>query len=527
MTKLLTHTAATLALATALEAQAFESRRIPLAPGERRATVTTPLAGFSRSRIQMWVHYSDNQSELNSPSTAPKGRASCRTIDNARLRCEFLFPHLDHPTPNILTTAEINGGEPPAERPTITDYNLALTRSVTLGQPMPYVKTDSNPKRIGAPNTVYYRWVKIVTGGGGSTTNGTVRSFPMPRFMIVANLGDSYGAGEGAPNRNLVRTVLSGDGLLDNGQANIFADEPMWEDTGCHQSEESGQVRGVRSVIGARPEMAIRFANFACSGAVTAEITSSNQNIDPNVVMDPMGRRTPNGTVVRRPQLDRLGDWLAENNRTHVDLLFLSISGNDVGFATVAQKCLIDNVASECRTDSSVTGLISQRLPLVPGRLQAIRDDFQNRPFRVHRVVQFGYPDPTRDANGTFCSPTISITQTCWGPLERSVSQADFRFIHDSFLAPLNNAISTFAASTPDWVFAPTAALSRNNGLCNCSASFFNTVGQSSHIQGDLYGSVHPNRRGHKEVYQPVTESHLRSRITALLLDSAVQQAGN
>lgn len=506
---------------TALEAQPFESRRIPIAPGERRASVVVSLGGFSRSRVQVWMHYSNNESDLNTSSVS-KGRASCRTLDGARLRCEFLFPHLDHPTPNILTKTEIDGGEPPNDRPTVHDYNRALAQFTYTGQ-MPYVQTDSNPKRIGSPNRVYYRWVRIITGSGGSTVNDSIRSFQMARLLIVANLGDSYASGEGSPNRNLVRTLFSGNGALDDGKANDFANEPMWDDTPCHRSEESGQERGVRNVIRQRPDVAIRLANFACSGAVTSNLTHNSQPIDPNQFMDPANRRRQ-GT--RKPQLDQLEEWLQEEQRTNVDLMLLSISGNDAGFGTVARKCLIDNIASECRNDSSVVNLINERLPLIRGRLDDIRADLQGRPFTVHRIVQFGYPDPTRDSNGAFCSPTVPVTQTCWGPLERGISQADFRFIHDSFLTPLNSEISAFAASTPNWVFVGTAALSRTRGLCNCSG-FFNTVGQSDFIQGDLYGSMHPNRAGHQGIYQPITEEQLKSRITTLFSQSATQQTGN
>jgi hypothetical protein len=496
-----------LALAAAApEAQAFESRRVPTAPGERRASVVVPLSGFPRSRVQVWLHYSTNQADLNNSGTVPKGRASCRTISNDRLRCEFLFPHADHPTPNILTRTELDGGEPPNERPTITDYQLALTQFVSgIGAVPPYVITDSNPKRIGAPDRVYYRWVKIVTGSGGSTTNDSIFNFVMARRFIVVNLGDSYASGEGTPNREFTEV----------------SNEAMWEDTPCHRSEESGQERGVRAVIRRRPDVAVTFANFACSGAVTTHLTNATQFISPNVAMDPFNRRTPNGTVSRQPQLDRLEQWMQSNNRSHVDLMLLSIGGNNAGFGPVAKACLIDNLASECRTDPNVLSLISTGLSTLRGALEALKTDIDSRPFQVHRVVQFGYPDPTRDSNGAFCSPSVPATQTCWGPLERGVSQADFRFIHDSLLAPLNSTIAQFAADTPNWVFSATAPLSVTRGLCNCANGFFNTPGQSMAVQGDLLGSVHPNSRGHRNMYQPLTQAALENRINLLFAQAA------
>ncbi|MCS7024190.1 MAG: GDSL-type esterase/lipase family protein [Bryobacteraceae bacterium] len=503
---------------TSGQAQVFQDRTVPQVPGERRAMVTVPLNGIPRSRVEVWLHYSDNPSDLANPNTVPRGRASCRTISNGNLRCEFIFPHGDHPTPNILTRTEVNGGEPPSDRPTLIEHQIAVTQFLAGLGPVPAtVLTDHNPKRIGSPDTVYYRWVRIVTGPGSSTTNDVERSFRMPRRYIVVNIGDSYAAGEGSPNRDLTDT--------DN--------EPMWNDTPCHRSEESGQARGVRAVIQRTPQAAITFANFACSGAISRNLTHETQSIDPTP-LDPLNRRTPNGSVQRTPQLDRLETWMADNNRNHVDVMLLSVGGNDAGFGEVALRCLI-NVTSDCRNDPQVLARISSGLSTLPSRLNAVKNDIESRPFRVHRVLHFGYPDPTRDATGSFCGPSVPASQTCWGPLERTISTADFAFIFNSFLVPLNTALSQFATTTnqnrvdrtPRWTFTETASLSRTRGLCNCSNGFFHTAGQSLSVQGDLLGTAHPNRRGHREAYQVRTEDFLSSQIRSLLRDSILEQVGN
>ena len=69
----------------------------------------------------------------------------------------------------------------------------------------------------------------------------------------------------------------------------------------------------------------------------------------------------------------------------------------------------------------------------------------------------------------------------------------------------MNTAIKAFAGNTPNWEFVDLAGVSRNHGICNCASGFFNTMGRSLDRQGDLFGSVHPNRTGYREMYQPKT----------------------
>ncbi len=108
-------------------------------------------------------------------------------------------------------------------------------------------------------------------------------------------LGDSYSSGEGADSpQNPYQTEI--------GQSQA-----------CHRSKNqyAGRIFGSADVT-----------ILACSGAIASNITDNGQN-EPS-------------------QLDQLADLLDTGYRP--DVVFLSIGGNDVGFADLVKECVIDNL---------------------------------------------------------------------------------------------------------------------------------------------------------------------------------------
>lgn len=464
-------------LAGAVEARAVVITDVSLPsrhlPGDRSATAKVDLEGKHRRDVSVWVYYSDTRNNLtNINDNLPHARASCKSSSNGLLTCTFIFPHTVHDRPNILSTTEINGGEPPEVRPTFID--VAAT---PLGVER-FVITDERALKISAPKTAYCRWVvKVKSGASTQTITDEIREFSMPRRLVIASLGDSYASGEGAPN-------IEGVTL-----------EQRWDDEPCHRSSRSGQVRAVKQFRTGHPEVAVAFFNAACSGA----------EIDKGL-LNPQEEYAVSGNV-KPGQLKALQDWMAAENRPKVDVLLMSIGGNNAGFADAGISCLLA-LLGDCRNDEDLWQRLGQRIASLPDAYSDLAGRLES--FNIGEVLITEYPDPTKASNGKLCNSSGNPDPgLCWGPVERAVSVQDFRRIHDDLLVKLNQAVRA-AAQAHDWTYVGgTVDAALRHGLCNCDDPYFNTPGQAMFVQGDIRGSLHPNREGHRRIYQPLVAKAL------------------
>jgi lysophospholipase L1-like esterase len=344
----------------------------------------------------------------------------------------------------------------------------------------------------------------------------------MPRPMTIALLGDSYASGEGAPNRPLVRTAQTLNGALDKG-------EGMWDDTLCHRSQKGGLLQGVKSLIDKTPSFEFDYINVTCSGAETDDGLINSQAIDDQgVPMDP-GNRKRGGS--KPGQIRQVLDWLDAKRYPVLDALVMSIGGNDVGFDGVVTTCLA-GIFGDCANE--VKPKVREALAHLPARYNALNthfiSDFQARRKAIGRIFITEYPDPTNGADGKSCSSGLTRGAgnpfDCWGPLEMGISASDFSFLKTEVLVGLNNAVSA-AARMHGWNFiGGIAAKSATQGLCNCRGGYFNTLGQSDHVQGDLYGSIHPNAAGYSNTYAPQVfkelQQYVLQRVTTQVRDEVL-----
>jgi len=286
---------------------------------------------------------------------------------------------------------------------------------------------------------------------------------------VILAFGDSYGSGEGNPYR---LGQYDKDGV--SGSAEIWRAEttpdktiyysgsntglPSVGDARCHRSDASGIAKAVSKAVLANKQVPIRFMSFACSGAEVRHLFLENY----------AGANRDYGTaepaVDIKPQVQQATEWLANPKnaiaKDAVSAVYLSISGNDVGFATVVKKCFVTN-AGTCRNDSEVLDKKSQ-IPTVKGKVSDIasklRKEFPNA------VIMFSaYPNPlgvspsnSGDINQDgICSrddktPSVRFADDwMW-----NISTEDAKFLQDQFLKPLNAAIKDGVTSSgPGVVF--------------------------------------------------------------------------
>ena len=166
----------------------------------------------------------------------------------------------------------------------------------------------------------------------------------------IAGLGDSYGAGEGNPNK---------DGNYKEPWISLSIDsagkeqEAVWDDLQCNRSNRSGFNYGVSELektalfnnLKLSDFVAFYFKNYACSGSTTDNIIDTPRT-DLGLTFHNL---PPKPTV--KPQIQSMKDDVEENGWRY-DAVLLSIGGNDVGFAPAIGACALGDCAYDIWDDN-------------------------------------------------------------------------------------------------------------------------------------------------------------------------------
>src|SRR5687768_464331 len=149
---------------------------------------------------------------------------------------------------------------------------------------------------------------------------GTAHATPTSGPTAIVSLGDSFISGEAGRwqgNSTVVATDRAGTDRAWTGSGydatRIYG---ATDANGCHRSD----VAEIRSA----PIQVAEKANLACSGAVTANIFQSQNGGQPQKGEPPQAEKLRYVAQVRR-----------------VQLIVLSIGGNDLGFADIITNCAL------------------------------------------------------------------------------------------------------------------------------------------------------------------------------------------
>lgn len=265
------------------------------------------------------------------------------------------------------------------------------------------LKPRSCATRVVLPEADYALTLEVRAGA----TTDTVTVPATVRNILVVALGDSYASGEGNP-RNV-------EAWMRAGSAGSF--DPYWDDDACHRSARGAPAQAALTLEAASPHTSVTLVDVSCSGARV------NQGV--------LGAQAPAGIGTSQVEQAR-----AIIGARPVDLVTISIGGNDVGFTSVLEACAFN-------TDCPVTG--SSRPPLssyptvqdgVQAETGALAAKFRRIDAclggtactladgrvvpslamdRAARVLPTLYPDITRAADGRPCSYlTIASKDFAW-----------------------------------------------------------------------------------------------------------------
>jgi lysophospholipase L1-like esterase len=255
--------------------------------------------------------------------------------------------------------------------------------------------------------------------------------------LLIAGLGDSFASGEGNPDqpvafsdsrryRNLYPVRMPDD----------VSGSAQWTDELCHRSMYGQQFRAALQIAVENRQAAVTFLDFSCSGAAVDEGILGPQSYverrsEADVTSQPLARPLSGGSrdgelyrllhtlCVNKPE-ESDGSWQCPKGafRRHLDFVFLSIGGNDIGFSNeVAWATLRAGVSSAIASFFGAT--VSARefvqrshddLPDAYARLaKAIEIALPlysagDKVFDSSRVILTAYPDIVTDETGSQCA---------------------------------------------------------------------------------------------------------------------------
>ena len=254
------------------------------------------------------------------------------------------------------------------------------------------------------------------------------------RDLLIAGVGDSFASGEGNPNlpvefgeakrfRNLYPERKRNDGF---GSAE-------WTDQLCHRSLYGQQLRAALQIAIEHPQASVTFLDYSCSGAgIDDGLLGPQAYVERLADNNAQTAARARSGGARDSQLYRLLRELCREKpesqqgqprcpgnafRRPLDFVFLSIGGNDIGFANiVAWASLRDGASTSIAaffgatvSDKDFAQRMRDVLPDAYGRLakafEAALPLSSNGDgvFDPSRVILTAYPDLVTNETGEIC----------------------------------------------------------------------------------------------------------------------------
>ncbi len=313
------------------------------------------------------------------------------------------------------------------------------------------------------------------------------------RPTAAVSMGDSYISGEAGrwegnssrdtgDRRGTDRAAYRWGWFWRYDQTRVYGDSA----SGCHRSD----VAEIDSA-GLAVDAAI---NLACSGADTADIV-----------------RAVNGGTSHRgeaPQADQLAAVAAAYD---VELIVLSVGGNDLGFADIILDCVLDyttspswwqnrcNPEQQANVDARMAGAMAG-LTAAIADIRAVMDE-AGQPAGSYRFVVQSYPSPIpRGAEFRYRESGWSRTFTGGCPFWN----ADADWANDSLVPQIADGIAAVAAASGVELLDLRDAF---DGREVCSSTTSQGPGADAEwvryvstgiLQGEVQESMHPNAVGQR-----------------------------
>ena len=220
-------------------------------------------------------------------------------------------------------------------------------------------------------------WISVEIGG-----RQVAEAAARVTDLFIVGMGDSFASGEGnpdvpvrfSPDRTTDYGVGSNNAPLTGyparigdwkeiGDQKFIEENARWQDQACHRSLYSHQLRAALQLAVEDPHRAVTFVGFACSGAETTfglflEYKGNEWVPNPPDLpqISAVAEAQCGGTGARDydlPEAYHINEQIPElkgglvlkkcdaDRARKIDLLFLSVGGNDVGFARLVANAVL------------------------------------------------------------------------------------------------------------------------------------------------------------------------------------------
>lgn len=339
-----------------------------------------------------------------------------------------------------------------------------------------------------------------LTIADGKTTVSSSVDAKVKNILVLA-MGDSYASGEGNP-RNVDAWITQGS---------LFSDfRPYWDDDACHRSARSAPAQAALALEKGSSQTSVTFVDVTCSGATVA--------------LGILGQQTGQLPSQFAQARSIIGN-------SPVDLVTLSVGGNDVGFGSIISSCLINAncplvpaSSGPLRIFPSLNSGVSAQTAKLPSAYGSIANCFTGRscanPITLSpgaSVLPTLYPDITRSAPG---GPCTYLTMTA----------QDFTWAREALLNPTPQGTVNYTTTNQAIRSIPLTAGSLNqqiqatdqlgwrpvtgtwtrsgespdgHGICAGSQSWV----FPAQLGAMSSGSFHPNPEGTRQMAAAITEA--------------------
>ena len=382
------------------------------------------------------------------------------SISPATWRVDFVYTSGGLCDPALSPSLTIDGVVIAAGNPAIVARNAALCK---ISYAFPAEKKYA---------------VKLELRNGAGATLGQVLKDVIVQDWLIVSLGDSVASGEGNPDFPRV----------------TVGDTPVWQDRQCHRTAFAGPAQAALALERADPKTSVTFVHLACSGASIYEgILTRYRGQEPG----------PWGAGWIPPQVEVMDALVGTRE---IDAVTVSTGANDVRFARVVTGCFWQRDCHLATTPNSMLQYFNLWLAFLPSAYDRLALTLRQPRYDVTpaRTYITEYFDALRDQNGAFCDETI-LEELFQFP-GRGISAAESQWASTDMMVRLNQQVSAHAGRA-GWkyvggIYAPF----RTHGYCSTDRWIVQLT-ESLLGQGNVDGTIHPNRLGHALYGQRIANS--------------------
>ncbi|KAB2850748.1 MAG: hypothetical protein F9K44_03920 [Hyphomicrobiaceae bacterium] len=369
--------------------------------------------------------------------------------------------------------------------------------------------------------------------------------------ILIVGLGDSFGSGEGNPD---MPVVLSRDRSIDYGRGpsgielkgyptrvgawkqigdrKFFEQNARWLDQACHRSLYSHQVRVALQLAIENPHRAVTFASYACSGAEVTDglflvykgsewVPKPTENSQISAVAS--AQCAPNDAPVQQfpvayqldgkvPELNNLAlRRCGREEARRIDLLLVSIGGNDIGFARLVANAVLADRSTLKRLGGWFGHIhgIAEAQPAIANLEQRYKSLKRGVHNILHvpwdesdRVLLTAYPPIAIMADGKTVCPDDRGGMSVYP--EFALNQEKAR--EGEELAEHLNAVMAKAAKEHGWTFADAhRPLFNGHGICARARGETTSIHEELRLPVNIDGEWTPYNPADFQPYAPRT----------------------